>query len=447
VHPIGQEFPTIVKRSRPSDYEATQSATLSASYRRGGLDPLVTVLALVEGFGPGWSAEEVCELALDAVRTTLLGADEESPADLLHACLSAANSAVHGRASAYSAVSEIGARLVVVLVAGGRCYLAQAGGNAAFLREREGGFRSIDPILTAEEDNFLGADADIPLSPAEEQKGVRLMAGDLLVLVNDALLPALEQAGDRFTEKLAKLPLETAAERLVALGGVDSQRERTVLLMEMPSAVRRVAVLLPRLGRPSVLLGAGALVLVALLVWAGASVFRRPEEPPATPSPSPLPSATIYLAPPPTDLPHLPTPARTATYTPTPTETPTVTPTPTNTPTPVPPSETPTPTDTPTVTFTPSSTPVSPTPTATIPVAPIRVGGVVVVTGTEGMGVSGRVEPRLRALRLFVLLDGEQLWVIDGPETVGDSTWWKLRRANGAEGWVVERFLQGVANR
>jgi hypothetical protein len=80
-------------------------------------------------------------------------------------------------------------------------------------------------------------------------------------------------------------------------------------------------------------------------------------------------------------------------------------------------------------------------------VAPIRVGGVVVVTGTEGMGVSGRVEPRLTALRLFVLLDGEQLWVIDGPQTVGESTWWKLRRANGAEGWVVERFLQGVADR
>ena len=88
-----------------------------------------------------------------------------------------------------------------------------------------------------------------------------------------------------------------------------------------------------------------------------------------------------------------------------------------------------------------------PTPTPTIPVGPIRVGGIVVVTGTEGFGVSARVEPGLSADRLFVLFDGEQLAVIAGPQTVGEIVWWQLRTAGGAEGWVVERFLQGVASR
>jgi hypothetical protein len=95
--------------------------------------------------------------------------------------------------------------------------------------------------------------------------------------------------------------------------------------------------------------------------------------------------------------------------------------------------------------FTPTASPVPPTSTPTIPIGPIKIGGVVVVTGTEGLGVSARAEPTLSALRLFILVDGEQLWVIDGPRSVGDSVWWRLRTTEGSEGWVVERFLQGVA--
>jgi cell division septation protein DedD len=446
VQPIAQELVSAVKKFRPPGYEMTQSATMVASFLRGGLDPLVTVAALFEGFGPGWSAEEVCQLALDALRDHFIAAGDGPLQDHLAAGLIAANKAVYGRASDYNAVGEIGGRIVVTLIAGGRCYLAQVGGNAAFLREREGGFRPIDPVLVADEDAFLGMEFDLTLSPAAEQKGIRLMAGDLLLLMNGALLAALDPAHESLAETLADLPLQGAADKLIELGQVESHQELLTLAVEIPSVMHRAAVLLPRSVRPSYLLGLGALLLLAYLLWTGVRDLGRAGEPVATSAPPPYPSATIFLEAPPTGLPHLPTPMRTATPTPTPTNTVTPSPTPTDTPTPAPPTATTMPTDTATPTATATSTPVPPTPMPTIPVGPIRVGGIVVVTGTEGFGVSARVEPGLSADRLFVLFDGEQLTVIAGPQTVGEITWWQLRTAGGAEGWVVQRFLQGVAS-
>ncbi len=445
MQPIAQELVSVVKQFRPPGYEMTQSATMVASFLRGGLDPLVTVATLFEGFGPGWSAEEVCQLALDALRDHFSAAGDEPLQDHLAAGLIAANEAVYGRAFDYNAVGEIGGRIVVALIAGGRCYLAQVGGNAAFLREREGGFRPIDPVLVADENAFLGMAPDLALSPAAEGEGIRLMAGDLLVLMNGALLAQLSLAGDELAGVLARLSLEGTVSKLVELGQDSAQQELLTLAVEIPSVARRAAALLPRSVRPSYLLGFGALLLLAVLIWTGVRDLGRAGESVATSAPPPYPSATIFLEAPPTGLPHLPTPARTATPTPTPTNTVTPSPTPTDTPTPAPPTATTTPTDTATPTMTSTSTPVPPTPTPTIPVGPIRVGGIVVVTGTEGFGVSARVEPGLSAGRLFVLFDGEQLAVIAGPQTAGEIVWWQLRTAGGAEGWVVERFLQGVA--
>ena len=446
VYPIAQEFPTVAKQYRPPGYEATYSATLSASFRRGGLEPLVTVLALVEGFGPGWSAEEVCELALGALRERFLQGEDGAIPEIVLAGLLAANEAVYERASEYNARGDIGGRLVIALMTGGRCYAIQVGEGVAFLREREGGFRQIDPILTAPAGAFLGADAVLDMIPSEDQSGIRLMPGDLLVLMNAALLAGLAPVGDELARRLACLPMGKVADLLLELGQAGAPgRALSLLSLETPGVVRRVAALMPRLSRPSVLLGAGALALVTFLFWIGIDWLDRPDPTPTSPTLSPIPTATIFLAPPATDLPRLPTPERSATPIPTPTDTATPTSTPIESPTPVPPTGTPTATPTPSPSLTSTPTPVPPTPTPTVPVGPIEVGGVVVVTGTEGFGVSARIEPLLAADRLFILYDGEQLWVIAGPEIVGDSTWWRLRAASGAEGWVVERFLQGVA--
>jgi hypothetical protein len=97
-----------------------------------------------------------------------------------------------------------------------------------------------------------------------------------------------------------------------------------------------------------------------------------------------------------------------------------------------------------------TNTPVPPTPTETItpsptiPAAPITVGGMVVVAGTEGLGISLRDGPSSEAVRIAILLDGSRSDVIDGPIPEGNLVWWQLRTLDGMEGWAVNRFLQGI---
>ncbi len=447
MHPVAQEFPTVTRQYRPQGYETTVSASLSSSFHRGGLEPMVTLMALVEGYGPGWSAEEVCQLTLDALRERFIEDLDPSPLDLLVGGIRDANMSVYWRASEYNAVGDVGGQVVAAMLIGERCYVVQVGENVAYLREREGGFLRVDPVMTAGTGVFLGAGPDLELELLGDQKGTRLMPGDLIVLMNAALHASVTSVGEQFARKLSRLSMDGAADLLLETGQVEvPNRALSLLLLETPGVVRRVTALLPRLNGQSCLLVAAVVLLVALLIWVGIDWLDRPVEPTAAlPTPSPIPSATVYLAPPPTDLPHLPTPKRTATPIPSATSTATPTATATETATPVPPSPTSSWTPTVTPSVTPSPSPVPPTPSPTIPVGPIEVGGVVVVTGTENLGVSARAEPTLSAVRLFILFDGEQLWVIDGPRRAGDSAWWRLRSADGAEGWVVERFLQGVA--
>ena len=134
MHPVTQEFPTVYRVHRPQNYERTFSASLSASFHRGGLEPIVTLLALVEGFGPGWSAEEVCQLTLDALRDRFLVADDSNPLAILMAGLQDANAAVYERASEYSALGEVGGYGVLALLTGGRSFVVQLGKDAAYLR-------------------------------------------------------------------------------------------------------------------------------------------------------------------------------------------------------------------------------------------------------------------------------------------------------------------------
>jgi cell division septation protein DedD len=300
--------------------------------------------------------------------------------------------------------------------------------------------------MTASAGSFIGAAPHLDLITAEDQKGTRWLPGDLIVLMNAALLAGLPSSDDTLARELSRLSMNEVADLIIETGqnGAPGQA-LSLLVLETPGVVQRVTALLPRLDGQSVLLGAGTLVLLTMLIWIGIGWFDRPEPASPTPTLSPIPSATIFLAPPPTDLPYLPTPKRTATPVPSRTSTATPTPTATETSTPVPPSPTPSATPTWTPSMTPSPSPMPPTPSPTVPVGPIEIGGLVVVTGTEGLGVSARAEPTLSAVRLFILFDGEQLWVLDGPRPVGGSVWWLLRAASGAEGWVVERFLQGVA--
>jgi len=419
-----------------------------ASFRRRGLDPVVTVTALAEGFGPGWTATEICQLALQALRNQFVQAEDDAEiGDVLSAGLMAANEAIYERAYGYGAEGEIGGGIVVAVIAAGRCLLAQVGGGAAFLIRREGDLEKVKPILLSRAggDGFLGENTELSLSPTDEKEEVRLLAGDVVVLVNATLSDGLAPKENQIAGALARLPLERAADKLIKLGqSKEPKQELATLLVEMPGAARKAAAILPRFGRPAVL-GLGALALIALLFWGGMGWLGWLGEPTPTATPTLSPTATIDLPPLPTDLPLLPTPIRTATPTPTPTETATPSPSPTDTPTPRPPTETAMPTETAT------ATPLLPTatdtlaPSPTVPAAPIVVGGQVVVIGTEGLGMSFRSGPGAGYERLAIIYDGEQLEVIGGPEEEGGFTWWQLRAAGGQEGWGVDRYLQGVA--
>jgi hypothetical protein len=432
VHPIPEEFLATESRSfRPDEYGATESQVMTASFRGNA----VAVLALLEGFGPGWSAREAHELALGALHDCFEEAREEPLLQVLQWGLVAANQAVYARASEYEAVTEVGCRALVAVTDGHRFYLAAVGGGAFYLREREGGLRRLTPSWDLGPGEFLGTAPQLPLPPAVEEEGVPLVVDDRLILLNRPLLGRLARLRDQMADASALPMLEEAADRLIELGSAGARSELLTVVAQVRGLARPAAALVPCRGRALILIWA-ALTLFVLLFWGAKSWFERKERAEREDQALVAPTATIYLPPPPTDLPWLPTPNRSPTPTSSATPRPTATVTPTRTPTPMSPTPSSTPTPTP-------SQP--PTATPTIPVGPIVVGGRVVVTRTEGRGLSVRAEPGLGAARLFYLIDGEILEVIGGPAEVEESTWWHLRTADGREGWCTGFFLQGVA--
>jgi hypothetical protein len=178
---------------------------------------------------------------------------------------------------------------------------------------------------------------------------------------------------------------------------------------------------------------AAALVLLSLLWWRAATQDGGPDEFPTGGTSTRLPTVTILLPPPQTGLPLLPTPARTATRTRTPADVATATATAR------PPAGSTTPADLATGTSGTATPDESPT------LSPIIVGHEVIIVATGGLGMSVRAGPGKAYERLFIVLDGERLQVIGGPEDADGLQWWHLRAPSGEEGWGVERYLQGVA--
>ncbi len=111
-----------------------------------------------------------------------------------------------------------------------------------------------------------------------------------------------------------------------------------------------------------------------------------------------------------------------------------VTPTPSPTPIPVP-NLIPTPTPTVTPTATPTATPtVTPTPTAT-PVPVLHPGGRARI---EAETLNVRAGPGVGHERVGVLLQGQTVSLIEGPQEADGYRWWHIRTEDGLEGWVAE---------
>jgi WD40 repeat protein len=100
------------------------------------------------------------------------------------------------------------------------------------------------------------------------------------------------------------------------------------------------------------------------------------------------------------------------------------------------PTSTPRPTRTPEPTLAPTVTGAELTPTA----APTLAAGVQAVVHTTGGDVLNvRNSPGKMFKQVGKLADGTRVTVLDGPRVVDNLWWWKIRTADGLEGWVVDR--------
>ncbi len=75
----------------------------------------------------------------------------------------------------------------------------------------------------------------------------------------------------------------------------------------------------------------------------------------------------------------------------------------------------------------------------------IATGGFVRVVGTEGMGIRYRFGPGTDYATLSILMDGETLKVLGGPESMAGETWWRLQDRLGNVGWAAQTYLQPTA--
>ena len=111
-----------------------------------------------------------------------------------------------------------------------------------------------------------------------------------------------------------------------------------------------------------------------------------------------------------------------------------------------------TPTASPTPAASPTPTPTDPVPTedaeGATPTAAtdITIGGYVEVTGTGGYGLSLREGPGANAARADIAADGEVFIVVEGPQTVAGSPWWKIRdpENEARTWWAVGNYLHPI---
>ncbi len=101
----------------------------------------------------------------------------------------------------------------------------------------------------------------------------------------------------------------------------------------------------------------------------------------------------------------------------------------------------------PLATFTPgpTSTPppqdIPPTVAPDVPTGTLAAGGNASIEGTGGSGANMRSSPDLGDNLIRTLSDGTAVTVLEGPTEAADFVWWKIRTAEGDEGWVVQDFL------
>ncbi|MBN1314322.1 MAG: hypothetical protein JXA42_02600 [Anaerolineales bacterium] len=438
---------------QPEEPGETISAIMVSSFQRRPTESPIMVAAIAEGFGPGWTADEACQLALQALRNRFVEAEKENVGEILVGSLLAANKVVYERACAYDADGKVGVWMTVVVFVGDRFLVAQIGRGVILIPHSADQLVQVTPNLSTPQEHALGLTADMPplvnlrKTGHNDRAETRLSSGGLLLMSN-SLMEALPE--ELIKKELARRNGKQIPERLVNLCQARTPKASTAaILVQTPGSETPEG----KKAFPTRLAVAGGIAIVLIFM---AAVWLSTLHPSQAPNPTPVKTKVVE-------------PTSTATTQPTistvlylPTLIPTAPALPSGTPTPLPsltktaiqekPTSTLTATMTQTVTqgITDTPTPLPPTPTETvtpsptIPIAPIRVGGTVVVAGTEGLGISLRDGSSSEAVRIAILLDGERSEVIGGPIQEGNLVWWQLRTEAGLEGWAVNRFLQGI---
>lgn len=91
-------------------------------------------------------------------------------------------------------------------------------------------------------------------------------------------------------------------------------------------------------------------------------------------------------------------------------------------------------------TLAPTSTPV-PTPDVSVAPPELTPGYYAQVLETGGVGVTVRNGPSTSNVPVTVAGEGSIVFVLEGPEAGGPYQWWRIRLADGTEGWAAGDFL------
>jgi hypothetical protein len=83
--------------------------------------------------------------------------------------------------------------------------------------------------------------------------------------------------------------------------------------------------------------------------------------------------------------------------------------------------------------------------TAPVSSGQLVAGTFVRVTGSGIEGIRFRFGPGLTYATIRIATDGEDMLVLDGPETADGYTWWRLQDAMGNIGWAADQYLQSIA--
>lgn len=94
----------------------------------------------------------------------------------------------------------------------------------------------------------------------------------------------------------------------------------------------------------------------------------------------------------------------------------------------------------PTPTIAPTATTAA-TPDLSVAPAEITIGYYAQVVNTGGVGVTVRNGPSTSNQPVTVAAEGVALLIMEGPTAGGTYQWWRVRLADGTEGWAVEDFL------